>query len=145
MNKYLWTRLIQAYAVILILMLGLYVIYTAANITDRHSLVQGKTYVAKYVYLPGYNTIYELEQHMSMAEWTGTKLESLSITKTNGEPVPEASAAVALLTTGAFPGYSVKHITGEHYELYKPGKETKYFTMEAPYRIGPLHLVKDLQ
>ena len=137
--------MLKAYAAMLIILLGFYVIYTAANITDRHALIQGKTYVAKYVYLPGYNTIYELEQHMSMAEWTGTRLASLSITRTNGEPLPEASAAVALLSTGAFPGYSVKHTTEDHYELYKPGKETKYFTMESPYRIGPFHLVKDLQ
>ena len=135
----------------LALFVGLYTIFAIANIGDRHELIQGKTYVAKHIYLPGYNTIFEPEQHMDMDAWGGSQLAGFTVVQKDAEvaattnvspkPVPEAEAAIALLSTGAFPGYTMRATTHGHYELYKPSSQTNIFTMEHPYRISSWKLV----
>jgi hypothetical protein len=112
----LYNYLISLLIIGLILFGLFFVASTLASIGDRHELIAGKTYVAKHVYLPGYNTVYEPEHHMNMGEWVGTQLAGVSVTQktaeaaTNTPPkhLPEAEAAVALLATGAFPGYRTR-------------------------------------
>ena len=130
-----------------------FVASTLAGIGDRHELIAGKTYVAKHIYLPGYNTIYEPEQHMDMAAWVGSQLAGIAViqkdaeaavtTNTPPKHVPEAEAAIALLATGALPGYTLRPTGEGHYELYKPATNYTVFTTEHPYRISPWKVVPD--
>lgn len=148
----LYNYLISVLIIGLIIFGLFFVASTLASIGDRHELIAGKTYVAKHVYLPGYNTVYEPEHHMNLGEWVGSQLAGVSITEktaeaatTNTTPkhVPEAEAGVALLATGAFSGYALKPTGGGHYELYKPANSYTVFTTEHPYRIGAWKLAPE--
>lgn len=149
----LYRYMIGFLVAVLAIFLGLYIIFALAGIGDRHAIIKEQTYVAKHIYLPGYNTIYEPEQHMDMASWVGSQLVGTTVTQkdaeaaatTNAAPkrLPEVEAAIALLSTGAFPGYTIKASPDGHCELYKPSNQYQIFTMEHPYRVSPWKPVKE--
>jgi len=125
---------------LIILCLGALAVWLSTNIGDRHNLVNGHYYIAKHIYLPGWNTMYEPEQHTALQDWVGTKangLESRTVELETGPTMaqPEATAGLALLSTGAFQGYQLQATKNGHFELYKAAKTTKYWTAEHPYRI----------
>jgi hypothetical protein len=113
----------------------------------RHEVINGRSYVARHIYLPGMSRAYELEQHISMKEWVGTIHSAVDLKAFDVDTdklQPEASAGLALLSSGAFPGYSLKKQTDGHWELYKPGREIKYFSWSTPYRVSRWYLATDM-
>ena len=124
---------------LLVLMVLSTIVYVISEVGDRHKVItkDGKEiwYIAKHVYLPGYIHIHEPEQHFPMDKWVGT----------NNVVQAEATSAIGFLMSGAFPDYTVKSKGNGHYELFKPAKDSSYFSMEKPYRLGPWFLAKDMR
>ena len=125
---------IKALSVILFV-LGLFKIATGY---ERHGYVGDKLMKAWHITLPGYAEVYYPEHTINLKDWAGTRYRSLeAIDKDTGQKSAEATAGIALKTTGIYLDYKLKQGKDGHWILWRPASSKKYFTWTAYYRIAP--------
>lgn len=89
---------------------------------------------AIFIELPGWETAYCPEQIVKPDNWMGSKIEGVEV-NINGKRNLEVEALTTLQASGLFADCKLKQ-QGDHWILYKPAKERKFFTFEAFYRIS---------
>ena len=128
--------------VAMVIIFSVYV-YCFFNVSERYRMDVNngdQLQEAWHIALPGYLEKHYLDDTIDLRHWSGTKymgLEARNI-KT-GKVNTEATAGIALKTTGLFQDYELQERGGYHV-LYRPAKTERQFTWRAWYRIGPWRL-----
>jgi len=122
----------------LFVILFVFVLFKIATGYERHDRIGGKLVKAWHISLPGYEEMYYPEQTINLKDWVGTKWGSLeAVDKDTGQKSAEATAGIALKTTGIYSDYELKQGEGGHWILWRPASSKKYFTWTTYYRIAP--------
>ena len=131
-------RLLKIYwGMILMIVFWLIVLY-ALDPSQRHYYGENdQVMVAWYVRFPGHEGIVHCEQKVDLRPWVGSRFDSLVAVNPDGQVNSEATAGLALLTTGLFPGHQLKQRPDGHYILYKPAETERYFTWGAWHQVWP--------
>ena len=109
----------------------------AANRVHRHEAHISNSASKSHwcIYLPGHEEAVYPAHVVPLKDWVGTRYKELKgVDKDTGEENAEATAGLALVMMGLYPGYQLTK-EGDHCVLRRPEKRERYFTNQAHYKI----------
>lgn len=108
-------------------------LYMALTLHQRHNHANPDQ-IAWFITLPGYRERCSHEHTVDLRDWVGSEIQGVTA-EVDGERDPEVEAAMALKAQGVYGNEYILERRDDHWVLYKPEEVTRYFTLQAFYRV----------